>query len=73
MTSETETLAALTGRIRAELPALQFNHAVLNDYGEDNQVVVVDDAWIVRFPRPDNLGRFGAELNLLEALSRPAQ
>jgi aminoglycoside 2''-phosphotransferase len=70
VTSEADTLAALTARIRAELPDLQFTNAVLNDYGEDNQVVVADDAWIVRFPRPDNFGRFGAELNLLDEFSK---
>jgi len=51
------------------LPALSFTTAVAIDYGEDNHVAVLDDTWIVRFPRSEEQrGRFIAELNLLRAL-----
>ncbi len=67
MTSE--TLAALETRIRAELPALAYTHAELNDYGDDNQIVVLDGQWIVRIPRNDEYrSRLAAELNLLRRL-----
>jgi aminoglycoside phosphotransferase (APT) family kinase protein len=62
-------LAALEERIRRAFPALAFAHAELNTYGEDNYVVVLDGAWIVRLPRSDDqIGRFAAELILLEHL-----
>ncbi|MBS0470875.1 MAG: phosphotransferase [Proteobacteria bacterium] len=68
MTSE--TLAALERKIRAALPALAFRHAELNDYGDDNRIVVLDGHWVVRIPRNDEYrARFAAELNLLDALS----
>lgn len=68
MTSE--TLAALEQKIRATLPALAFRHAELNDYGDDNRIVVLDGRWIVRIPRNDEYrARFSAEMNLLDALS----
>jgi aminoglycoside phosphotransferase (APT) family kinase protein len=62
-------LASLEARIRSAFPTLAFSRAELNTYGEDNFVVVLDGAWIVRLPRSDSqLGRFAAELNLLEQL-----
>jgi len=61
--------AELERRIRAALPALSFTTAIAIDYGEDNHVAVLDDTWIVRFPRSEEQrGRFIAELNLLRAL-----
>jgi aminoglycoside 2''-phosphotransferase len=44
-------LARLVGRIRAEFPELGFSDAVLNDFGEDHAVVVLDERWVFRFPR----------------------
>jgi len=67
--SEPLLQAELERRIRAALPALSFTTAVPIDSGEDNHVAVLDDTWIVRFPRSDEQrGRFIAELNLLHAL-----
>jgi hypothetical protein len=44
-------LEALVARIRAEFPDLVFERASLNDFGEDHAVVMLDDAWVFRFPR----------------------
>jgi aminoglycoside phosphotransferase (APT) family kinase protein len=61
--------AELLARIREAFPALAFETAVLNDYGDDNRVVVLDSRWIVRIPRNDEYrARFAAELNLLSTL-----
>lgn len=69
----TAVLADLEARIRAAFPALEYEHAVFNTYGEDNYVVVLDGRWIVRFPRSDGQRwRFIAELSLLEALRSTA-
>ena len=69
MTSDAPTLAELERRIRAAFPELPYSHAELNDYGDDNQVVVLDGAWVVRFPRNDEYrARFVAECNLLAVL-----
>ena len=69
MTSDAPALAELEQRIRAAFPELAFTRAELDDYGDDNQVVVLDGAWIVRFPRNDEYrARFAAERNLLAAL-----
>ncbi len=63
------TLAEIEARIRSAFPALAYREAVLNTYGEDNHVVVLDGRWVVRMPRSEaQLGRFAAELSLLEAL-----
>ncbi|HEY5105253.1 MAG TPA: phosphotransferase [Caulobacteraceae bacterium] len=60
-------VASLVGRIRAEFPGLVFTRAVLNDEGEDHAVVLLDDAWVFRFPRTaERQALFGAELKLLE-------
>lgn len=70
MTSETPTLEQLTTRIRAAFPNLGFANAELVTYGDDNLVVLLDRAWVVRFPRNDEYrARFVAELNLLDKLS----
>jgi aminoglycoside 2''-phosphotransferase len=64
-------LGALVARIRAEFPALAFEHAALNDFGEDHAVVIVDDAWVFRFPRSLEAGAYAArEGRLLEHLAR---
>ena len=63
------TRKELEARVRETFPALAFRDAVLNTYGEDNLVLVLDREWIVRAPRSvENVGRFAAELNLLAAL-----
>jgi len=68
-TSEPPKLDELTARIRGALRALPFTTASLETYGEDNLIVVLDDKWIVRFPRNDDYrARFSAELNLLDVL-----
>ncbi|MEJ0041637.1 MAG: phosphotransferase [Rhizomicrobium sp.] len=69
MTSDETTLPELVSRVRDMFPRLVFAKAELNDYGEDNVVLVLDREWIVRAPRtPEYLWRFAAELSLLEAL-----
>ncbi len=69
MTSDGFSLDQLLARIRAAFPDLAFAHAALNEHGDDNQVVVLDDIWIVRFPRTDEYrARFAAERNLLTLL-----
>lgn len=62
--------AALVERIRASFPALVFDRAVLNDDGDDHAVVVLDEAWVFRFPRADRSRTllFPVELKLLAAL-----
>jgi aminoglycoside phosphotransferase (APT) family kinase protein len=56
-------------RIRRAFPALAFEQASLNDLGEDHVVVILDDAWIFRFPRAADYRRsFGAEIALLAHL-----
>lgn len=63
------TRKELEARVRETFPALAFRDAVLNTYGEDNLVLVLDREWIVRATRSvENVGRFAAELNLLAAL-----
>jgi aminoglycoside 2''-phosphotransferase len=63
-------LAALVARIRAEFPDLAFERAVLNDFGDDHAVVVLDDAWVFRFPRSAEIGVYSArERRLLAALA----
>jgi aminoglycoside 2''-phosphotransferase len=63
------TLPQLEARLREAFPDLAYQHAALNDYGEDNQIVVLDGVWIVRFARNiEHLAKFGSELRLLERL-----
>ena len=63
-------LAALTARIRAEFPDLAFARARLNDFGDDHAVVVLDDAWVFRFPRNAEVAVCSArERRLLAALA----
>jgi aminoglycoside phosphotransferase (APT) family kinase protein len=71
-------LPRLIARVRAEFPQLDFTRAVLNDDGEDHAVVVVDDAWVFRFPRTAEYARFAvgerrllARLNLVSTLATP--
>jgi len=69
VTSEDDIRRPLEARLRNEIPGLAFQHAELNDYGEDNLVLVLDGTWIVRFARTiDGLAKFGSELRLLEQL-----
>jgi aminoglycoside phosphotransferase (APT) family kinase protein len=73
VTSDAPVLAELEQRIRAAFPELAYTQAELNDYGDDNQVVVLDRAWVVRFPRNDEYrARFAAERNLLATLRGPS-
>ncbi len=66
MTSEAPTLEDLIARIRAAFPELSLTNAELITHGDDNLVVVLDQEWVVRFPRNgEYLARFAAELNLL--------
>ena len=69
MTSDDDIRRRLEARLRDEIPGLAFQHAELNDYGEVNQVLVLDGTWVVRFVRNvEGLATFAAELRLLEAL-----
>jgi aminoglycoside 2''-phosphotransferase len=64
-------LEALLARIRGAFPALVFERAVLNDFGEDHAVVILDDAWVFRFPRSPEAAAYAArERRLLEHLAR---
>jgi len=63
-----DTRSELVSRIHTAFPELHFVKAVAVTYSEDNDVVVLDGLWVARFPKPETIGRFGAELNLLEAL-----
>lgn len=73
-TSDLPKLEELTARIRGALRALPFTTAELVTYGEDNLIVVLDDKWIVRFPRNEEYrARFAAELNLLDVLGPLSQ
>lgn len=63
----------LAARIRAEFPALAFDKAALSDEGDDHRIVILDDAWVFRFPRQregeDRPALFRAELALLARLA----
>jgi aminoglycoside 2''-phosphotransferase len=65
--------AGLAARIRAEFPALAFDQAALSDEGDDHRIVILDDAWVFRFPRrregEDRPALFRAELSLLARLA----
>jgi aminoglycoside phosphotransferase (APT) family kinase protein len=59
----------LVARIRAEFGELTFTQATLNDLGEDHAVVILDDAWVFRFPRTAEAAALAAgERRLLKAL-----
>ena len=47
-------LAGYRGRITAVYPHLTFNNVKTNDEGMINRVIIVDDAWVFRFPRNDD-------------------
>ena len=67
--SDDQLRETLEARVRDALPGLAFTLVELNTYGEDNYVLEIDRAWIVRMPRDESSrGRFAAELNLLAAL-----
>jgi aminoglycoside 2''-phosphotransferase len=60
-------LDALTARIAAAFPDLAFARAALNDEGEDHAVVILDDAWVFRFPRTEERRvLFETEMELLK-------
>ncbi|HUZ11742.1 MAG TPA: aminoglycoside phosphotransferase family protein [Caulobacteraceae bacterium] len=62
---------ALVARIRAEFPDLDFAEATLNDLGEDHAVVMLDDAWVFRFPRSARAASYAAgERRLLHRLNQ---
>jgi len=64
-------LGALVARVRAEFPELAFARATLNDLGEDHAVVMLDDAWVFRFPRTaEAAARAAGERRLLQELSQ---
>jgi aminoglycoside phosphotransferase (APT) family kinase protein len=64
-------LAPLLARVRTEFPALRFERAALNDSGEDHAIVLLDDTWVVRFPRSAEAAAYSAqERRLLERLAR---
>ena len=63
-------LAGLVARIRGQFPALAFHGAVLNDKGDDHAVVVLDGAWVFRFPRTGEAADYAAgERRLLQRLA----
>jgi aminoglycoside phosphotransferase (APT) family kinase protein len=71
-------LDGLVARIRVEFPELTFARATLNDLGEDHAVVILDDAWVFRFPRTAEYRAYAAgerrllgELRQIASLSTP--
>jgi len=63
-------LAALVARIRRAFPQLGFSRAVLNDEGADHVVVMLDEAWVFRFPRnAERRALFACELKLLARIA----
>jgi aminoglycoside 2''-phosphotransferase len=65
-----DSIAPELERIRRAFPDLAFERAALIDHGEDHRVIVLDGAWVFRFPREaDYLATFPAELSLLATLS----
>jgi aminoglycoside 2''-phosphotransferase len=74
LTSDDDLRQMLEARVRDALPGLAFTLVELNTYGEDNYVLEIDRAWVVRIPRDETgRGRFAAELNLLAALGPVSQ
>lgn len=43
--------STLAARIRAEFPTLSFAHTRLDDAGDDHAALILDEAWVFRFPR----------------------
>jgi aminoglycoside 2''-phosphotransferase len=63
------TLTQLAARIRQAFPSLAFDRAVLNEVGEDHQVLILDDRYVFRFPRhPHHPTGLALEIGVLQAL-----
>jgi aminoglycoside 2''-phosphotransferase len=55
-------------RITENFPEIKFSKSKIIRHGFDNDVVILDDKLVFRFPRPDYQARFKSELTLLRRL-----
>jgi aminoglycoside 2''-phosphotransferase len=70
MQRSSHDLGSLVSRIRAAFPDLVFGEARLAAAGEDHDAVLLDQAWVFRFPRtPQQLAWFPGEVRLTQALA----
>jgi aminoglycoside 2''-phosphotransferase len=68
---ERAALPRYVRQIRAHVPGLSFNQARLINTGFGHAVVILDEAWVFRFPRNERRRRvFCIELRLLEELRK---
>ena len=64
-----DLLENLIQKIKAEFPDIQYSNAKLITHGWDNDVVILDNTFIFRFPRNNEYqDRFKVEVRLLEYL-----
>ncbi len=62
-------LKSFIEQIKALAPELVYQNAILDDSGQFNDVIKLDEAWIFRFPRfPDGIQQLRVETDLLLAL-----
>ena len=60
---------ALAARIRSHFPELSFRKSRLDDSGDDHATLILDEAWVFRFPRNAAVRAWGAhERRLLQHL-----
>jgi|GEM_PF-1601846 aminoglycoside phosphotransferase (APT) family kinase protein len=65
----TSDVQALSETIRTTFPDFHFSKATLAMSGDDHIVLIVDDAWVFRFPRSEEYARrFLREVKLLKTL-----
>lgn len=58
-----------TDKIKSEFPDLKYNSAKLVTHGWDNHIVILDNAFVFRFPRNDEyIKKFKTEANLIKYL-----
>ncbi len=58
-----------TDKIESEFPDLKYNSAKLITHGWDNNIIILDNAFVFRFPRNDEyVKKFKTEVNLIKYL-----
>ncbi len=58
-----------TDKIESEFPDLKYSSAKLVTHGWDNNIIILDDAFVFRFPKNDEyLKKFKIEVNLIKYL-----
>ncbi len=58
-----------TDKIASEFPDLKYNSAKLVTHGWDNNIIILDDAFVFRFPRNDEyVNKFKTEVKLIKYL-----